>query len=70
MMDEVERQIKKMQKQVSAINSKRITESQLNLVVAMVSFSEQNWNSFLVIADEYGMSEEDVEETMDELNNL
>jgi len=69
-MDEVERQIKKMQKQVSAINSKRITESQLNLVVAMVSFSEQNWNSFLVIADEYGMSEEDVEETMDELNNL
>ena len=46
----------------------RLTKEQEALIMALVSFAEQNWYAFLTIAEEYQISEDDAEQVLEELN--
>jgi hypothetical protein len=62
--------IERMERKTREAKAKGLTNEQVEMVSAMVMFTEQNWSSFLVIAEEYRISEDDADRILSELGSL
>jgi len=63
-------ELEKMKEQTRRIKSNSLSDGQLNLLAAIVSFTEQNWSAFLLIAEDYQIDEDDADRILSELGNL